>query len=231
MSAALPTAVLVHGLWHGPDAWDAVRTGLDARGIDSVAVELPMQSLDGDAAVVRSALDAAGPAVLVGHSYGGAVITVAGEHPAVRALAYIAAFVLDATESISRVAPEADVPATDLGSALRFSDDGAQVLLDPHRGRAILYGDTPAEIADTALSRLRPVSRALFSARPAATAWRRRPGVYAICTLDRCVAPDLQRIMAARVGEQIEWRSDHSPAAAHPDLVADLVERQVRAAG
>lgn len=226
--AVAVTAVLVHGLWYGGWSWDAVRAALGRRGIESSAPDLPMRSLDGDAAVVTAVLDSLdGPAVLVGHSYGGAVITAAGAHPRVRALVYVAAFALAQGESISRVAPETPIPATGLAAALRFSDDGSEVRLDPVTGRAVLYNATPEPVAAAALARTRPVARALFSARPATVAWRERRAVYAICARDACVAPDLQRLMAARLDEQVTWDSDHSAPAGHPDLVADLVAREV----
>ena len=86
-------AVLVHGLWHGAWAWDGVRARLEAAGVPSAAVELPMTSLEDDVAATVAELDRFGkPAVLVGHSYGGAVVTAAGEHPHVRHLLYLAAF-------------------------------------------------------------------------------------------------------------------------------------------
>jgi pimeloyl-ACP methyl ester carboxylesterase len=227
----VPTAVLVHGLWHGGWAWDAVRAHLAGRGVDAVAPDLPMRTLAEDTAVLRGVLDdLPGPAVLVGHSYGGAVVTAAGDHPAVRSVVYVAAFALEETESISRVAPDVEIAPTRLGDALRFSDDGTQVLLDPVPGRQVLYGGTPEPVATAALARLRPVGRAVFSARPDAVAWRHRRAVYAICTGDECVAPELQRLMAARCDEHLAWDSDHSPAASHPELVADLTAREVGSA-
>ena len=229
---AFCTAVLVHGLWHGGWAWEAVRDALAARGLDTVAPDLPMTTLAEDAAVLRSVLDdLSGPALLVGHSYGGAVVTAAGAHPAVHGLVYLAAFALTETESISRVAPDVAIPPTRLGDALRFSADGTRVLLDPEAGRQIIYGGTPDAVATAALARMRPVGRALFSGRPNAVAWRDRRAVYAVCTADECVAPDLQRIMAARCDEQVEWDSDHSPPASHPDLVAELIAAEVASAG
>jgi pimeloyl-ACP methyl ester carboxylesterase len=222
------TAILVHGLWHGGWAWDAVRDLLAERGVASVAPDLPLTSLAADVAAVDAVLDVVpGPAVLVGHSYGGAVVTAAGDAANVAALVFVAGFALQESESISRTAPDAGVPPTRLGEAVRFSADGAEVLLDPELGREVLYNGTPAPVADAALSRLRPVARGLFSARPQVAAWRQRRSVYAICTDDACVAPDLQRVMAARLDEQVEWDSDHSAPSSHPDLVADLVARVV----
>ncbi|MGI8762146.1 MAG: alpha/beta fold hydrolase [Jatrophihabitantaceae bacterium] len=219
-----PCAVLVHGLWHGAWSWDPVRALLAERGIASVAVELAMITLEDDVASVRSVLDTMpGPVALVGHSYGGAVITAAGVHPAVRQLIYIAAFQLDEGESISRVRPDLGIAATGLGAALRFSADGSQVSLDPRSTRELLYQQADVTAARAAIERLRPVGRALFSARPSAIAWHDVASSYAICTADRCVAPQLQQAMAARATRSVHWPSDHTPLLSQPHSVAELI--------
>jgi pimeloyl-ACP methyl ester carboxylesterase len=222
-------AVLVHGLWHGAWCWDGVREALAERGVDSVAVELPLTSLPADVRVTRDALDAFDrPAVLVGHSYGGAVITEAGEHPLVRELLYVAAFQLDDGESVSRTRPGRDLPDTRLPEAMRV--DGDEVHLDPELGSRLVYADAPAEIASAAMARLRPVHRMLFRGVPASIAWRSRPSTYVVCTEDEVVHPDLQRALAARATRTVEWPSGHSPLSTRPDLVADVIADRVRAA-
>jgi pimeloyl-ACP methyl ester carboxylesterase len=218
--------VLVHGLWHGAWSWDRVRSELASRGVDSVAVELPMTSLDDDVAAVVAVLDETdGPVLLAAHSYGGAVITAAG-HPSVGGLVYVAAFQLDVGESISRACPDVDVAPTALSGALRFSADGAWVSLDPTAGRALLYGQAPDDDATRALARMRPAARSLFSARAPSAAWRKVPSVYAVCAQDRCVAPQLQTAMARRATRRVRWPSDHSPHVSHPELVAALLAEE-----
>jgi pimeloyl-ACP methyl ester carboxylesterase len=183
-----------------------------------------MTTLAEDTAALDRVLDdAAMPVVLAGHSYGGAVITVAGRHSAVRRLVYIAGFQLELGESISHVLPGSGIAPTRLASALRFSPDGQQVSLDRELARELLYNQAPAAEATAALARVRPVGRALFSARADTVAWRTVPSTYAVCTEDRTVAPQLQRAMAQRATACVEWASDHSPHVSHPDLVADLL--------
>lgn len=221
---AVVRVVLVHGLWHGAWCWDAVLDALGDQGLAATAVDLPMRSLAGDASVVRDVLDGIGDEVLlVGHSYGGAVISAAGGHRAVVRLTYLAGFLLEQDESISRVAPDRGIAATGLTAALRFSADGHQVSIDPDLAAGLLYNRTPAAIAQAALGRLAPVARGVFSERPAGSAWRDVASTYLVCTDDRTVAPDLQRVMAQRAGEALEWDSDHSPNASRPRDVAALL--------
>src|SRR5204863_8173715 len=112
------TVVLVHGAWHGAWCWDKVVALLEKQGIDVETFDLPMTSFEDDVAATTAALDRVdGEIVLCGHSYGGAVITNAGNHPNVRTLVYLTAFACDADESPAATATDADLPATDLASA------------------------------------------------------------------------------------------------------------------
>jgi pimeloyl-ACP methyl ester carboxylesterase len=217
-------AVLVHGLWHGGWVWDVVRQRLEAAGIVTAAVELPLQDLASDVAAVRGVLDGVGRrAVLVGHSYGGAVITAAGTHPHVAHLLYLAAFQLTDGESVGRTLPDLDLPPTRLGEALRFSADGDQVSLDPALATQLMYGDAEPAAAAAAIARLRPVHRAVFAGVPEAIAWRQVPSTYLICADDLAVSPDLERAMAARATHRLEWPGGHSVAVTRPDAVAELI--------
>lgn len=225
--------VLVHGLWHGGWAWDAVAAGLREQGVVVHAPDLAMRSLAGDVATVRAVLDAAldtatAPVLLVGHSYGGAVITAAGDHPAVARLVYLAAFALDETESISRVAVGQYDAAPYPAAQEMFVVDDDEVSMNAERAVEVLYPQCPAA-ATASLARVRPVSRGLFRERPGSVAWRQRPASYVVCADDRMVEPALQRVMAHRCSRDVrEWSSDHSPQASHPDevvaLLLDLVD-------
>ena len=219
------SVVLVHGAWHGAWCWASVLAGLDERGIDAVAVDLPGPDPHADADHVRGVLDDAGDeVVLVGHSYGGAVITDAGEHPSVQRLVYVAAFALDAGETVASVRlPGGELE--EIGGAMRLHDDGTTTL-DPELAGPILYGDcTPADTA-RAVSLLRPQPVAIGRLAPRAVAWRHRPTTYVLCGADRTVPPSLQRAMAERIPDValVEWPdASHSPFISRPDAVADLL--------
>jgi pimeloyl-ACP methyl ester carboxylesterase len=220
--------VLVHGLWHGAWAWDAVRGNLHRAGIATAVVDLPLSSLAADVAEVRRTLDEFDrPAVLVGHSYGGAVITEAGSHRQVVHLLYLAAFQLAEGESVGHTLPELNIPPTRLGEALRFSD-ADEVALDPVLAGELLYNDVTPDVAAASVARLRPVGKAVFGGIPEVISWRSVPSTYVVCTDDLAVHPDLERAMAGRATHSQEWASGHSPAASHPDEVADLIAALTR---
>lgn len=229
------TVVLVHGAFHGSGYWADVLDGLAACGIPALAPDLPGHgahpgpALDvhGDAAAVRAVLDElTGPVVLVGHSYGGVVITEAGTHPAVAHLAYLAAYQVDETESTAN-AVAADAASIDfrgrpkLGTALTIADGVGEI--DPERGAALFYSDCSPEMAGVGLASTGPQRLANLREAPAAVAWRDKPSLYAVCTQDQVVHPDLQRLMARRAGYTVEWDCGHFPMLSRPDLVVDLL--------
>jgi pimeloyl-ACP methyl ester carboxylesterase len=231
------TALLVHGAWHGAWAWDRVVARLSSAGLEAIAIDLPghgddpaaFGDLHGDAGCVRRQLDRLGSdVVLVGHSYGGAVITEAGDHPAVDHLVYVAAFALDADESCAGAATEwaANQPShagrPDLSSGIVVTPDDS-ITLDPLVAAQCLYNHCDEQTVAWALERLGPQPLVTMLQEPAAVAWRNRPSTYLVCTDDMAVDPDLQRIMARRCGSVVEWDTDHSPFLSHPDLVAGLL--------
>lgn len=232
------TAVLVHGAWHGGWCFERVVRLLETRGVESVSLDLPGHGADpgpftdlaGDAARVSATLDhLSGPVVLLGHSYGGAVITAAGGHPLVRHLVYLAAFAIDADESCRGAAtgaPGAELIShdgrPDLGAALTFHDDGTTTI-DPREVHECLYNDCDDATVAWAVERLGPQPMGNLGESPARIAWRERPSTYVVCARDNMVHPDLQRILARRCTNAVEWDASHSPFASQPALVADLV--------
>lgn len=220
------TIVLVHGAWHGPWCWSPVLARLDEVGVPAVAVELLLRDLHGDAAAVAEAIaGVGGPVVLVGHSYGGAVITEAGVGPAVTRLVYVAAFAPDAGETPLGMALDHDGDRTDLGAAIVIHDDGTSTL-DPTLVGELFYTDCDAVDVARATSLLRPQWGVTLSTPPAAVAWKEQPCTYVVCGDDRVVAPSLQREMAARIPgvAVVELAGNsHSPFFSRPGEIADLL--------
>ena len=233
------TIVLVHGAWHGAWCWDLVSGLLEAEGAGVIAVDLPghgasdepLADLHGDAAAVTSVLDSLdGPVVLVGHSYGGAVVTEAGAHQRVEHLVYIAAFNLDEGETVGRAA--ADDPLTalidhsgrpDLRAALTSDDDGQTTSVIADLAAQLFFNDCTTEAATRATARLGRQRMANFSDRATVIGWRDRPSTYVVCRDDNAVHPDLQRVLARRATTSIEWPTGHSPFLSQPALVAALL--------
>lgn len=212
---------------------------LSARGVSAVAIDLPghgddpgpMGDLHADAERVRLELGRLGhPVVLVGHSYGGAVITEAGDHPAVGHLVYLCAMALDEGESCMAAAGDlpggaevSHVGRPELGSGLIVSDDGF-ISVEPSLAATVLFNQCDADTTSWAQSRLGPQPLVTLQQSTESVAWRSTPSTYIVCTDDQIVHPELQRIMANRcAGTTVEWDSDHSPFLSHPDLVVDLL--------
>jgi pimeloyl-ACP methyl ester carboxylesterase len=233
--------LLVHGAWHGAWCWERVVSGLAAEGVASHAVDLPghgddpgpMADLHGDASSVRRALDdlsANGDEiVLVGHSYGGAVITEAGDHRAVQHLVYLCALALDEDETCTSVVVPDEAAATvsfegrpDLAQAvIPYGEDALGV--EPTMAAACLYNECDVGTTTWAVSQLGPQPLITFQQAPAAIAWRSKPSTYVVCDNDLAIHPGLQRIMAERCTTRVEWSSDHSPFLSHPEEVVRLL--------
>jgi len=228
------TVVLVHGAWHGAWCWEAVVPLLDDRRIPSIAVDLPghgddpgpLSDLDGDARAVRAVLDRLDDAVVCGHSYGGAVISVAAaDHPAVRHLVYLTAFPLAPGESPMDAAADIVPPnagTSELADAIRFQDDGI-VVLDEEVVVSALYADCAPDVAAKAAARLGPQAVAELRGVAPHAAWQSIPSTYVVCTEDHAVTPALQRALATRCTHVVEWPTSHSPFLSRPDLVAELL--------
>jgi pimeloyl-ACP methyl ester carboxylesterase len=234
------TVVLVHGAWHGAWCFDRVVARLVDAGVATVAVDLPghgddpgpLTDLHGDATRVREVLDRVdGPAVLLGHSYGGAVVTEAGSHPAVERLVYLCALVLDGHETCqSAAAVEAAAVGLshegrpDLGGALVPTTEGATVV-PREAAAACFYNDCDATTVDWAVGRLSPQSMAALSQSPNRVAWRDRPSTYVVCENDMGLHPGLQQLLRRRCTDSVVWPTGHSPFLSRPELVTELLVR------
>ena len=214
--------VLVHGVAHGGWCWSPVHERLVARGHEVVAVDLPLTSLEDDAAEVRRALDAASaPIVLVGHSYGGFVISRAAEGRSdVSHLVYVAALLLDADdEPVERYA---EFPSTTLFRGDIFTHDGLLVI-SPEHAVASFYAECDPEVARAASERMRPTARACVSAPVGAEPWRAIPSTYVLCQRDEAIHPEFQRWMSTRAGTVVTFDTDHSPFFSMPDELTDVL--------
>ncbi|MFE7459571.1 alpha/beta fold hydrolase [Streptomyces sp. NPDC057554] len=220
-------AVLVHGLYHRPEHFAEVAAGLRAEGIAVAAPELHRGSLAADTAAVQAAVDALGePPILLGHSYGGSVIT--GVRGA-RHLVYVAAFVPDEGESAAALGGatpqlrDAVVPAAD--------GPGGTTRLHPGRAADVLYGDCPGPLAARAVGLLRSQAPGCGRGVPAHHSWKRTPSTYVVCARDRAIDPALQRTLAARCTDVRTWGTGHSPFVSRPALLVGLVRELIAGAG
>lgn len=227
-----PLVVLVHGAWHGAWCWAGLQARLDVQGIASLAVDLPghgastlpLGDLHGDAQHVVDVLSTwARPVVLVGHSYGGAVITeVAALSPHVGHLVYLTAFALADGESVMAALGAMPRHEVDLSAAMLMQDDGTSVL-DPDLAGAALYGSCSPDVITAALARLSPQPMATFVQAVTGDPRASTPSTYVVCTLDRAIHPEHQRIMSERCTEVVTLETDHSPFASMPDETAHII--------
>jgi pimeloyl-ACP methyl ester carboxylesterase len=220
----IPNVVLVHGGFVDGSGWQAVHRLLTRDGFTVKIVQNPTLSLDGDVAAVRYILDGLdGPAVLVGHSYGGAVISQAGTHDRVAALVYVAAFAPDKGESVNTLianpVPGAPVPP------ILPPRDGC-LFLDRDKFPAAFAGDLSAEEAAFLADSQVPWGVDALDGTVSEPAWRHKPSWYLVATEDRMIPPAAQRAMATRTGAVIaEAIGSHAIYASQPAAVGDLIRQ------
>lgn len=221
-AGAVKNVVLVHGAFVDGSGWKAVTTILEKDGYHVSVVQPPETSLDDDVAATKRVLDAQdGPTVLVGHSYGGAIITAAGNNDHVKSLVYVAAFQPDTGESIASLG--GSMPPA--GAPLKPSADGF-LYIDPAAFHADFAADLPA--AEAGFMARSQVGLSVKAATAAATApaWKTKPSFAVVATKDRSINPDLERSMYKRSqATVIELPSSHAVYMSHPAEVAALIER------
>jgi len=216
--------VLVHGGFVDGSGWQGVYDHLTADGYRVSVVQNPTLSLAGDVAATHLVLDRIdGPAVLVGHSYGGAVITEAGNHPNVAALAYITAFAPDKAESVNSLI--AGFPADGPQPPILPPVDGF-LFLDRDKFHASFAADLPARQAAFMADAQVPWGVNALDAAISEAAWRIKPSQYLLTTQDRMIPLSAQRAMAERIGAAItEVPASHSVYASRPQVVASLIKQ------
>ena len=228
-----PTIVLVHGAWADSSGWNDSIKGLQNKGYTALAVANPLRSLHGDAAYLSSVLAGiAGPIVLVGHSYGGMVLTNAATgNPNVKALVYIAAFAPDQGEK------QIDLILMNPGSQIgpdtltfRPYPGGLDSYITPSVFPRVFAHDVPPSTAAVMAATQRPFDIAILEELSGPPAWKTIPSWYLVATEDRAIPPATQRFMANRAGATIaEVRSSHVPMVSRPSAVTDLILDAARA--
>jgi pimeloyl-ACP methyl ester carboxylesterase len=218
------TVVLVHGGFVDGSGWHGVYDHLKKDGYNVGIVQNPTISLEGDVAATKEVIDAQSePVILVGHSYGGAVITEAGTHPKVSALVYIAAFAPDTGESVNTLIadppPDAPVPP------ILPPEDGF-LFLDREKFHASFAGDVSAEEAEFMADSQVPWGVDALGGTISEPAWRSKPSWYLVATEDRMIPPPAQREMSARAGSTVvEVEGSHAIYVSKPEAVAELIEK------
>jgi pimeloyl-ACP methyl ester carboxylesterase len=227
--APVRNVVLVHGGFVDGSGWQGVYDLLTHDGYQVSIVQNPTLSLEDDVAVTRRVLDRQdGPAVLVGHSYGGAVITEAGTHENVAGLAYIAAFAPDKGESVNTLI--ADPPPGAPVPPILPPQDGF-LFLDRAKFAESFAADLPPKLAAFMADAQVPWGVAALGGTITEPAWRGKPTWYLVATEDHMIPPPAQRAMSERAGATVtEATGSHSIYLSQPQAVADLVKQAAHAA-
>ena len=224
---AIKNVVLVHGAFADGSGWEAVANILKNDGYKVSVAQPPETSYADDQKYTKAAIDAmGGPVVLVGHSYGGSIITEAGNHPNVAALVYIAAFALDEGESCASI--EQALPQA---SKAFKPDSNSNWWIEQAHFAADFAADIPPEkAAFMAISQV-PISTDSFTHKVTNPAWKTKPTWYMVATEDRSINPDQERMMAKRAkAKTVEVNSSHVAYMSHPKETAKLIEEAATSA-
>lgn len=215
--------VIVHGAFADGSGWRKVSDILSANGYRVSIVQEPETSLADDVAATRRVLALQdGPAVLVGHSYGGMVITEAGRDDKVAALVYVAAFQPERGETLAALGASKPVPGAD-PHAIKATPDG-YLYLDPKAFPVAFAADLPKAEADFLARSQVFTAKAAFTTAVGEPAWKAKPSWAIVATQDRSINPDLEREMAKRAGSRVrEVDSSHAVYLSHPGAVAEVI--------
>ena len=236
-TGAKPTVVLVHGAFADSSSWNGVIAQLRRDGYPVIGVANPLRALHDDAEFLRGVLDGVdGPIVLAGHSYGGSVMSEAADgHPRVKALVYVASFLLDAGESTGELAGK--YPGNELGSALRpvavRGPDGQTVddlYIEQEKFQPIFAADVPADVAELMAVTQRPITGDALADKATMAAWKTIPSWTLITLQDLAVPAQAQRFMAERASSHaVAVDASHAVTVSRPDVVARLIDKAANA--
>ncbi|RYZ12356.1 MAG: alpha/beta hydrolase [Comamonadaceae bacterium] len=227
-AAASPSVVLVHGAFADGSDWNKVVPLLQAKGVQVVAIQNPLTSLEDDVAAARRAIEAQpGKVVLVGHSWGGTVITEAGNSDKVAALVYVAAFAPDAGEAAGQLGKNLPPPS---GLAHLRPDAAGFLTLTPEGMSQHFAQDLPAAQTAVMSATQGPIHSKTFEQKVTAAAWKGRPSWYVVAAKDHMIPTALQQEMAKRIGAKVTTvDSSHVPQQSKPEAVAAVILEAVRA--
>jgi pimeloyl-ACP methyl ester carboxylesterase len=226
-----PTIVLVHGAFADASTWRRVYDHLSEDGYTVLAPPNPLRGIPYDASYIESLIDQLdGPVVLAGHSYGGAVITVAGSSDKVAGLVYVAGVVPDEGESVNDL--QGRFPALAMGPLVQpteLADGSVEISIDPARFPDVFAADLPADDAAFRAISQRPVAAAAFDDPATAAAWRAKPSWAVFGTGDRPVAPQLHRFSYERAGSKVTEidGASHLVMLSQPEIVAGVIREAV----
>ncbi|MER5193662.1 alpha/beta fold hydrolase [Streptomyces sp. NPDC002755] len=232
-----PTVVLVHGAFADAAGWSGVIAELQGHGVPVIAPPNPLRGLASDAAYIASfAAQIDGPVILVGHSYGGALITVAGTAENVVGLVYVAAYALAEGESLGEL--QGRFPLSTLVSNLKQwtypvpgGDPAVEVTIAEDAFPSVFAADLPESVTKILAASQRPLAAAAFEETAAAAAWQTKPSWALVAGADEAINPEVERFGAKRAGATIVELdgASHAVAVSQPKAVADLILEAVRA--
>ena len=216
--------VLVHGAFADGSSWNKVIPILEAEGFAVTAVQNPLKSLADDVATTKRAIESQkGNVILVGHSYGGAVITeAAANNPKVKALVYVAAFAPDASETLGGLGEK--YPATPLATAVA-PDSAGFLYIDRSKFHEVFAHDVSEDEAALLAATQKPIAAAIFGEAAKAAGWKTIPSWYVVSTQDKAINPDLERFMAKRINAHtIEINASHVGFLSQPKAIVKIIE-------
>jgi pimeloyl-ACP methyl ester carboxylesterase len=224
--------MLVHGAWADGSSWSKVIPLLQKNDLNVVAAQLPLTSIDADVAVTKNLLAAlSGPVVLVGHSYGGVVVSgAANGMENVKALVYIAAFALDEGESIEGLGKQGPAPAG--AATVRPPDANGFLWIDRDGFAKAFAADVDPVEASVMAAVQKPLSVNSFTGKSGPPAWKHLPSWYMVATNDQMIPPQAEELMAKRMGATVrKVASSHAAMVSHPKEVAEMIALAVQSIG
>jgi pimeloyl-ACP methyl ester carboxylesterase len=223
-----PTIIFVHGIWADGSSWADQITALQAKGYPVISVQNPITSLADDVAATKRAIARAkGNVILVGHSWGGFVITQAGNDPKVVGLVYVAALVPDLDETVPTLSAKG--PANQLASY--FEPQDGFIYLSNAGVKAAFAQDLTAKQQDVIYATQTPASQTVFGDKSGEPAWKTKASWYIVAKSDRAISPDLERFMAKRINAKTtEIEASHVVMVSHPKEVLTIIEEAANAA-